>query len=227
MFEEAEQAYRQSLAIRVQMRDLPGQADTLLELGHLYRAMDRLEEAAIFYQQAADIYVGLRDLFREGQTRSNLAATLIQLQRYDNARQELLRAIETMQPYGHAAEPWEIWMTLHGLELATNNVEAAVEARGRAIEAYLAYRRAGGENRNPGAQLCAQVFQAIQSVRTAEVEQRLTESLDSDVPPWAQALFPKLIAILQGDRDPALADDPSLDYDDAAELILLLEALKI
>jgi len=34
-----------------------------------------------------------------------------------------------------------------------------------------------------------------------------------------------LLAILDGSRDPALATDPALDYDDAAELTLLLEML--
>lgn len=38
-------------------------------------------------------------------------------------------------------------------------------------------------------------------------------------------MLPKLQTILHGDRDPALADDPALDYDDAAELLLLLERL--
>ncbi len=35
----------------------------------------------------------------------------------------------------------------------------------------------------------------------------------------------KLQAILRGDRNPALADDPNLHYGDAVELQLLLEAL--
>jgi hypothetical protein len=38
-------------------------------------------------------------------------------------------------------------------------------------------------------------------------------------------MLPKLHAILHGDRDSALAADPALDYDDAAELLLLLETL--
>jgi hypothetical protein len=38
-------------------------------------------------------------------------------------------------------------------------------------------------------------------------------------------MLPKLHAILHGDRNPALAADPALDYDDAAELLLLLERL--
>jgi len=40
-----------------------------------------------------------------------------------------------------------------------------------------------------------------------------------------RALAPPLLAILDGSRDPALATDPALDYDDAAELTLLLEQL--
>jgi hypothetical protein len=38
-------------------------------------------------------------------------------------------------------------------------------------------------------------------------------------------MIPKLLAVLRGERDPALADDPELDFDDAVELQLLLEAL--
>jgi hypothetical protein len=36
-------------------------------------------------------------------------------------------------------------------------------------------------------------------------------------------MIPKLQAILRGARDGALADDAALDFDDAAELLLLLE----
>ncbi|MGL4184316.1 MAG: hypothetical protein ACRCR4_00915 [Thiotrichaceae bacterium] len=39
-------------------------------------------------------------------------------------------------------------------------------------------------------------------------------------------MLPKLLAIIAGERDLALAEDEQLDYDDTAELILLLEQLK-
>ncbi|HEX9439206.1 MAG TPA: hypothetical protein VF909_05975, partial [Roseiflexaceae bacterium] len=87
----------------------------------------------------------------------------------------------------------------------------------------LAYRRAGGENQNPGAKLYALVAQAIQQGDTTEIEQFLAKNAETDVAPWARALIPKLQTVLHGARDPALAEDPELDYDDAAELLLLLE----
>ena len=39
-------------------------------------------------------------------------------------------------------------------------------------------------------------------------------------------MVPKLQAILNGDRNPALANDPELYYADAAEVRLVLERVK-
>ena len=69
---------------------------------------------------------------------------LIQLQRYDGARQELLRAIECNKLFGHAAEPWKTWSVLEDLENAVRDESAAAQARAQAKAAYLAYRRDGG-----------------------------------------------------------------------------------
>lgn len=225
-YDRAEQAYRQSLAIEVARKNRAGEASSLNELGNLYDEMGRLEEAVIFYRQAADIYVELQDMATEGRARNNLANTLIKLQRYDEARSELLRAIECDKPYGHAAEPWKTFMILHNLEQATGNRQAAATARQQAIAKYLDYRRAGGENQNPGARLSALVLQAIQQKRKGEAEQVLKQLLAKDAQPWAKAMVPKLQAILAGDRNPGLAQDPNLDYDDAVELQLLLEKLR-
>src|SRR5919109_2650313 len=52
-YEQAERAHQQALAIKVQQKDLAGEALSLLELGNLYIQMGRLEEAASFYRQAA------------------------------------------------------------------------------------------------------------------------------------------------------------------------------
>ena len=225
-FEQAERADRQSLAIRVQHKLLADEASSLSELGNLYDAMGRLEEAVKCFQQAVDIAVKLQDQNKEGLRRHNLAITLIKLQRYDEAHRELHRAIECNKPYGHAAIPWKTWGILHELEQVTGNTQAAFYARQQAIESYLAYRQAGGQSRTRGAQLCAFVSQAIQQADTTELEQLLNQYSGANAEPWAKAMIPKLQAILKGERNPALADDPNLDYDDAVELILLLETLK-
>src|SRR5207249_4368491 len=102
-----------------------------------YDAMGRLEEAVAFYCQAADLYVTLGDLRHEGSVRYNLADTLMTLQRYDDARQELQRAIECDKPFGHAAEAWKTWALLYNLEQATGNAPAATGAWQQAVQYYL------------------------------------------------------------------------------------------
>lgn len=225
-FAQAEQAYRQSLSIKSQQGNKAGEASSLGELGNLYDAWNRPEQAVSFYRQAAGVYVALGDLRYEGSARSNLADTLIKLQRYDEARPELLRAIECKQAFGHAAEPWTTWAILHNLEQASGNPPAAREARQQAVAAYLAYRRDGGENHNGmAAQLCTAVREAIGQGQESEVEQAIRQLLDQTEQNYLKALLPKLLAIIAGARDLALAADESLDFDDAAELQLLLESL--
>jgi tetratricopeptide (TPR) repeat protein len=224
--EPAEQAFRQSLAINVREGNFSGQVLTLLPLGKLSNSMGRFEEAATFHRHAAEVYVQLKDLAMEGRARNNLAGTLINLHRYDDARQELHRAIECDRPYGHAAEPWKNWAILESLERTTGHAEEAQDARQRAIATYLAYRRAGGASHSPIAQLYALAGQVIQENAEDEARQDFVQlAADPDVPPLLKTLIARLQSILAGDRDPTLADDSEFFIFDAAELQLLLEAL--
>ena len=225
-FEAAEQAYRKALAIDVQQNNPAGEGSTLTQLGNLYYKMNRLEDAAIFYRQAADKDIELNDMINEGRDRNNLADTLIKLKRYDDARQEILRAIECKKPYGHAAQPWTAWSILCDLEQAEGNTEAAAQAREQAIQLYLAYRRDGGENYEPGGRLCFDFWQAIQENKTEEMATLLEElSNDPEIPSSLKILIPKLQDILDGAREPGLADDTNLYYRDAAEALFLLEKM--
>ena len=167
----------------------------------------------------------LGDLWGEGLVRNNLANSLITFRRYDDARRELTRAIACKAPFGHAALPWTTWGILHNLERATGDRDAADRARRKAVETYLAYRRAGGENRGTDTHLYAMVAQAVQQGDTTQAERTLAQLSGTDVPAPAKILIPKLRAVLRGDRDPALANDPVLYYQDAVELQLLLEGL--
>ena len=55
---------------------------------------------------------------------------------------------------------------------------------------------------------------------------KLEHSLKSDPGPEIRKALLVLQAILAGARDPTLADDPGLKYNDAVELQFLLEDLK-
>ncbi|MBI3425788.1 MAG: CHAT domain-containing protein [Acidobacteria bacterium] len=227
-FEQAEYAYRQALAINVRHKFVADEAINLGQLGILYSEMGLLEEAVKFCRQAVEIHASLQDQWHEGSARSNLAYTLIKLQRYDEARRELHRAIECSKTLGHAAKPWKTWEFLHDLEQATSHAQAAAEARGQAVTTYLAYRRADGESQAPTAPLYALVAQALGAgtpdALTAAAAQ-LAEGAQAAITASFTALLDKLQAVLRGERDPALAADPALSFWDVVELQLLLEGL--
>jgi tetratricopeptide (TPR) repeat protein len=224
--ESAEEAYQRALKIKVQRGNRSEEAMTLNQLGNVYSLMGRREEAVRFYRQAVEVYVEIEDLAREGVLRSNVADELIKLRRYDEARQEILRAIECKEAFGHAAELWKTLNILHNLERAVGDDAAAVRARGKAVQAFLAYRQAGGENHMNSGRLAAAVGQAVVAGETEGVAARLAELLKSSkLGTDVRAMIPSLQAILAGSRDPALASDPGLKYDVAVELMLLLEGL--
>jgi tetratricopeptide (TPR) repeat protein len=225
-YDGAEKAYLAALRIRVQIGDRSGEAGTLGQLGNLYYAKGRLEESVCFYQQAATLFRERADLEKEGRTCNNLASTLIRLGRHDDARRELSRAIECQEPFGHTAEPWKTFSLLAALERRAGNMAAADAARKRTIDAYLAYRRDGGQNLSGAGEIFGFVAQAISAGQVPAAEAQLAQlEARAELPAFLKPLLPKLQAILRGVREPSLAADPSLDYDDAAELILLLEQL--
>ena len=223
----AEEAYNQSLAIKVRLGNQAGQASTLGQLGTLYsHVLQRPEEAVGFYRRAAEIYREIGDLAGEGRAQSNLADTFVKLQRLDAARQAIRRAFESNAPFGHAALPWSSWSILANIETAAGNSAAATDARHQALATFLAYRRDGGENQFTSGRLALFVRQALASGDLAEATS-LLQQLAGD-PDFANQLpfLTALQAITAGSRDRTLAEDPALDYDDAAEVLLLIEALE-
>jgi tetratricopeptide (TPR) repeat protein len=222
----AEDAYRQSLELEVRLGNVAVQAKTLVQLGNLYtNALDRPEDAAGFYRQAADKFVEGGDVASEGFARNNLADTLRKLLRLDEARQEILRAIECKAQFGHASEPWKSWAILADIETDSGNAAAAAEAKGKAIACYLAYRRDGGENHYPDGRISLAVTQSLRDGDPAQAA-NLLQQLAAD--PESAELLPfigALQAVVVGSRDPALADQPELDYTMAAEILLLIESL--
>ena len=190
--EAAEHAYQKSLTIKVQIGDRSKQAATLGQLGNLYWKMGRSEDAVRLYRQAADIAVQLGDLRREGAQRNNVADELVKLRRYDEARQEIVRAIECGKPFGHVAQSWKTLAILTDIESTVGNQPAALEARKRAIAAYLAYRRDGGAAEIDTTQLVEMVKQDPAAARGAV-----------DAPEISFRRAAEIILVLEGLTPPA------------------------
>jgi len=224
----AERAYQEALSLRIQIQDRAGEAACLGRLGNLSAATDRSEEALKFYRGAAERYTAAGNVLLEEFQRYSAARVLVQLQRFDEARPEILRAIECDATLGFEAQPWMTLLTLRDLEAAVGNAAAAAAARARAVQAYLAYRKAGGESSTggAGAPLCAKVAAALKAGSSGALAAEFTQTRGrSDLPGYMQPLLRALLAVLAGSRDPTLADASDLDYDDAAELLLLLDTL--
>ncbi len=220
------QACQQALYLYEQQRNRGGIAETLGELGHLHLALNQLEEAALAYRRMSELCAQLGDGLGEEAARNNLANILIQLRRHDEARQELYRASECNLPDSFTARNWAIRRGLHDVGQAVQSPDVADQARQQAIQKYLAYRRAGGKNNNPGARLCAQIRHAIRAGEAADLSAKLEQIAASpNVPATGKLLIVKLQAILAGSRDPVLTTDPNLHYQYAVELQLLLEEL--
>jgi tetratricopeptide (TPR) repeat protein len=225
--EAAEDAYRKSLAVTVQLGDVTGQAMTLNQLGNIYDDhLGRTEEAAAFFRQAADKYVETRDVAREGVARSNLAIRLHKLRRLDQARQEIRRAIECKQQSGHASQPWKSWAILAGIEIDGGNATAAAQAKHKAIESFLAYRRDGGENHSGAGRLVFDMTERLRAGGPAAAAFFLPQLAADPDNAWLHPFIHALQAILAGSRDRNLATAPDLHYSMAAEIILLIETLE-
>lgn len=225
--EAAEDAYRKSLAINVRLGNVPGQAGTLGQLGNLYGGvLDRAEEAATFFRQAADKYVEIGDSANEGRARNNVANTLRKLRRLDEARQEIRRAIECKEEFGHAGSVWNAWFILADIETDAGNPNVAAEAKRKAIACYLAYRRDGGENHNPAGRICLAVTQPLLAGDPAAAASLLEVLTVNTNAASLLSFIRALQAIVAGRRDRTLADAPDLHYTMTAEILFLLETLE-
>ena len=226
-YEEAEAAYRRSLEIETRNNNPAGQASSLGQLGNLYDdELNRPEDAVTFNRQAAAIYVQIGDLANEGRSRNNIADTLQKLKRYDEARSEIMRAIDCKSQVGLASSPWTSFNILHEIEEATGNQAAARAAWVQARDAYLQYRRQGGYAQSVNGKLVEHVVGLIAQQKFDEIEPLFNQlASDPNTSDARKALMQAFIAILSGSRDTALADDPALSYADAAEVLFLIERL--
>lgn len=91
---------------------------------------------------------------------------------------------------------------------------------------YLAYRQQGGYAQFGGGQLVEQVLGLLACHQGDAIEPLFNQfASDPNASDSRKHLMQALLTILTGSRDPALADDPALNYADAAEVLFLIERL--
>jgi tetratricopeptide (TPR) repeat protein len=225
--EAAEDAYRKSLAMKVQLENVGGQASTLSQLGVLYfEAPNGGEDAASFFSQAAEKFAETSNACQEGVARSNLSEALRKLCRLEEARQEIRRAIKCKAQFGHASYPWASWSILASIETDAGNRSAALEAHGKSIACYLAYRRDGGENHSFSGRISLAVTQHLLTGDPTEAATLLQQQYPDFEAEGFGGFIRALQAIVNGSRDRSLAEAPELDHTMAAEILLLVETLE-
>jgi tetratricopeptide (TPR) repeat protein len=224
----AEEAYGKILAISCQNENHEMQAAILSHLADLYSdKLQRSEDAVPLYRRAAEINHMIGNYAREGMVLCRLAETMLRLNRIDEARDNILRSIECNKTFGHVVTPWVGWAILSSIECDAGNTSEAGEARQRAIDAYLAYRRDGGENMSGPGRLAYGLCQMLiardplDEVSTI-LKTKLTDPSIAELHPFLTVLQ----AITAGSRDRSLAEEPGLSYTEAAEVLLLIEALE-
>ena len=146
--------------------------------------------------------------------------------RLEEARTVICRAIQCKEGFGHAATPWTAWNTLADIETDAGNRSQAEEARRKARASFLAFRRNGGENQTNSGQLVQTILQGLAAGRASEMASCLDQLAADPQTANILPLLKALMIITSGSRDPILAEDPALDYTQAAEVLLLIEALE-
>ena len=98
---------------------------------------------------------------------------------------------------------------------------------GQARDAYLAYRRQGGyPAQGQGGRVVEHVLGLLAQQKSGEIVSVFNQlAHDPNAPDSAKLFMQAITAILTGSPNPALADNPALTYDDAAEILFLIDRL--
>lgn len=223
-YDEAEKLYRKSLIIDTKTNHWFGAGSCFGFLSKLYLDMGKLDGAINFARQAVFYLERSGHDDRMKRAIANLIKILLESQRLNDARSE----IDELAKQKKVFDSWDIWHFYQILEEAEGDKVKASQARMKAINEYLLYRRGGGESHEGDAWLCGLTLRAIRENDYNEIRQNLGHLASSEnwQEPKDKAFLDSLTAILDGERDLAIADDERLIYQNAAELILLLGELK-
>jgi len=223
----AEEAYLQALAIDVDIKDYAAQAISLNHIGLLYsNILHRYEDAVVLYKRAVELCELAGDAVGKGKKLCNLSDTLNRLKNYDEAKQSIYQALSCVEGHGAPAEPWRCWDVLARIETAIGNIAEAGIARTKAIEMFIDFRKAGGENNTSHGILLREIEEAVaKEYNLAGIRDRLHNLIND--PCWSESstFINSLHEICNGEQARKLAEDPRLTYIEAAEILLLIETI--
>ncbi|HMT94593.1 tetratricopeptide repeat protein [uncultured Thiothrix sp.] len=225
-YSEAEDYYRKALIIFTQLNDRSSEANCLAGLGNVYDASNLTKQAIGFYRESAHVSKNIGDKRHECIVRGNLGNALIKLRCYEDARKELIRAIDCGQYFDSEAELWRVWGNLYMLEKAENNSREAWIAWQEAVKKRVSYRLNGGENNTDAGYLCESFCKTILHEGGHAASRLVAIELADET--WGNCiiLLNKLAKIALGERSPKLAEDEQLHYEWAAEVLLVLDRLR-
>ncbi len=148
------------------------------------------------------------------------------MKQLDKAREEILRAIECGSQFGHASSVWTSWDCLAAIETETGNLEAAANAKRKAVESFAAYRRDGGQNLGIEGRIILEVIKPLRAGDDATATSFLQKiAAEPEATGPIATFISALQAIVGGSRDRRLADAPDLGYGMSAEILFLIETL--
>lgn len=225
-FDAAEAAYQAALS---HQPDAAPKADLHNQLGSLYDHTGQPEQAIHHYLSAADLCATLGDPENEGRVRSNLADTLHQLARLDEARTQAQQALACKRQVGADSAPWTTWALLAQIETDAHQPDAALEAHRQAVASYYTHRKGGASASVLEGQLTRAVGDGLlQGDDEARAELRAALGRLAQKPgiaPHLPRYLGLLDALLAGTHASAEPDDLALGYGAVVEWTLLQERL--
>jgi DNA-binding SARP family transcriptional activator/Tfp pilus assembly protein PilF len=172
--DEAADYFEQALAIRREIRDLPGEAQTATNLADTYRRLERYDEALGLLKGALEIRRQAANPYSEGVVLNNLGETYLALGRVAEAVSSLEHAREMFRNIGE----------IRGEGYALNNLGEAYLALGRTADAVRVLERARDLRHSSGDRLDeAETLRGLVEVHLAcdhpgQAQEYLRQALD-------------------------------------------------
>jgi tetratricopeptide (TPR) repeat protein len=204
---------REAIQLAKTLDDYRTVAAATFQLGTVRMLQERYGEALAAYEEARTIFEGLGEPGSVATIWHQTGVVYRQARQFEAAerayRQSLAIKVQHNNRSGEATSLLELG----------NLYNAWQQPR----DTYLAYRRDGGYAQTKTGDICDMLNQAIQQKDNKDATQIIAAAGQRG---WNETFVSVSTAIIPGEHTRRMLDNPDLDYDDSAELLLLLERLE-